>query len=103
MTITAHIDRQHKTIEGVTFKNTHSGQKKAYGDSFYDYEIESALPREEVERVCSTKVYAAIPKSQWLADGGFRASADNHFRAHYTLEQRGEGKWFYQVMFPYAD
>lgn len=35
--ITAHIDRQHTTIDGVDFKNTHSGQKKAYGDSFYEY------------------------------------------------------------------
>ena len=103
MKITAHIDGQHKTIEGVTFKNTHSGQKKAYGDSFYEYEIESPLPREEVERVCSTLIYKAIPKEQWEADGGFRASMDNHFRAHYTLAPTGEGRWFYQVMFPYAD
>ena len=56
MSINHHIDRQTKTIDGVTFKNTHSGQKKAYGDSFYEYEINSDLPAEEVERVCREKV-----------------------------------------------
>lgn len=105
MAITAHIDRQkNKTIDGVTFTNTHSGQKKAYGDSFYEYDVTSDLPAEEVERVCREKIYKAIPKSEWLED--YRkpgCSMDNAFRSHYEFQKRGEGRYFYQVRFLYAD
>jgi len=104
MTITAHIDRQrNKTIDGVTFTNTHSGQKKAYGDSYYEYDVASDLPADDVERVCSEKVYKAMPEGQYLAEQRANPSADNHFRAHYKFMKRGEGRYFYQVCFPYAD
>lgn len=99
--INAHIDRQHGTIDGVSFKNTHSGQKRAYGDSFYEYEIESALPAEEVEKVCATRIYAAIPIAKWRAEqkaGG----ADAYFRSHYTFTKKADGKYFYSVCFPYT-
>lgn len=105
MTITAHIDRQkNKTIDGVTFTNTHSGQKKAYGDSFYEYDVTSDLPAEEVERVCREKVYKAIPYAEWLLD--YRApgcSMDNAFRSHYKFQVKGGGKYFYQVCNLYTD
>lgn len=106
MTITAHIDRQkNKTIDGVTFTNTHSGQKKAYGDSYYEYDVTSDLPADEVERVCSEKVYKAISHAEWQAD--YRApggcSMDKAFRSHYKFEKRGEGRYFYQVCNLYTD
>lgn len=103
MTITAHIDRQHKTIEGVTFKNTHSGQKRAYGDSYYEYEVESALPADEVERVCAEKVYKAMPKAVYDAEYRAKPSMDNAFRPFYTFKKTADGKYFYQVTFLYAD
>lgn len=102
--ITAHIDRQrNKTIDGVTFTNTHSGQKKAYGDSYYEYDVSSDLPAEEVERVCSERVYKAISEKQYREEYRAAPTMDNHFRAHYTFLKRGEGRYFYQVCFPYAD
>lgn len=102
--ITAHIDRQHKTIEGVTFTNTHSGQKRAYGDTFYEYQVHSDLPAAEVERVCAEKVYKAIPESQWQEEcKAQRGSMEAHFRAHYKFTSRGDGSYFYSVCFPYAD
>jgi hypothetical protein len=101
----ATIDRQTKTIDGVTVTNTHSGQKRAYGDSFYEYDVTSDLPAAEVERICAEKVYTAIPESQWLADqratGG--SSMEKAFRAHYKFEPRGAGKYFYQVCCLYTD
>lgn len=100
---TVYIDGQTKTIDGVTFKNTHSGQKRAYGDSFYEYEITSALPADQVEAICCTKVYAAIPETRWREEGKTDRSADAHFRAHYKFAARGDGKYFYQVCFPYTD
>jgi hypothetical protein len=103
--INAHIDRQrNKTIDGVTFTNTHSGQKRAYGDSFYEYDVESGLSPDEVERVCRERIHEAIPEAEWLAD--YRqpgCSMDKAFRSHYKFEKRGDGKYFYQVRFLYTD
>jgi hypothetical protein len=101
---TAHIDRQkNKTIDGVTFKNTHSGQKKAYGDSFYEYDVTSELPPEDVERVCREKIYKSIPEAQYLEECKANRSADLHFRAFYKFRKRSEGTYFYSVCFPYTD
>lgn len=104
MPITAHIDRQkNKTIDGVTFTNTHSGQKKAYGDSFYEYEVSSDLPAADVERVCSEKVYKAMPEKQYKEEYQANRSADNYFRASYKFQSRGGNRYFYSVCFPYTD
>jgi hypothetical protein len=98
MGMAVHIDRQrNKTIDGVTFTNTHSGQKKAYGDSFYEYDVASDLPAAEVEKVC------AIPESQYLAELRANHSMDNAFRASYKFTRVGEGKYRYVVSYPYAD
>lgn len=97
----AHIDRQTKTIDGVTFKNTHYGQKRAYGDSYYEYEVSSEMPAEHVEKVCSEQVYKAIPAAQWKAETVKGAAA--YFRAHYTFKETSPGKYFYQVCSPYTD
>jgi hypothetical protein len=101
--INAHIDRETKRIDGVLFTNTHSGQKNAYGDSFYEYEVSSELPAEEVERICRERVYQAMPESQYLAERKIDRSADAYFRAHYKFTPKGVGRYFYQVCFPYAD
>ena len=102
--ITAHIDRQTKTIDGVTFSNTHSGQKRAYGDSYYEYEVTSDLPAEQVERICAERVYKAIPHSEWQAD--YRkpgCSMGDAFQPHYTFKKTGDGSYFYQVCCLYTD
>jgi len=98
-----YIDRETKTIDGVTFTNTHSGQKKAYGDSFYEYDVTSELPADQVEAVCREKVYKAMPEAQYLAELRANSSMDNAFRAAYTFKQAGEGKYRYVVKYPYAD
>ena len=103
--INAHIDRQkNKTIDGVTFTNTHSGQKRRYGDSFYEYEVTSDRPAEEVEQVCREHIHKAIPKSEWLIDYSKRGcSLENAFRPHYEFQKRGDGRYFYQVCRLYTD
>lgn len=103
-TVTAHIDRQSETIEGVSFVNTHSGQKRAYGDSFYEYDVTSELSPSEVERVCRERIDKAIPKAEWLADyrlPGF--SMEKAFRPHYEFTDLGGGKFFYRVTSLYTD
>lgn len=104
MLITAHIDRQHETIDGVEFCNVHSGQKRAYGDSFYEYEVTSELPVESVERVCSERVYkCGLTMAKWRDENRANPSMANHFRSHYEFQDRGGGKFFYRVTFPFAD
>lgn len=100
----AHIDRQTKTIDGVTFTNTHSGQKKAYGDSYYEYDVTSDLPAEDVERVCYEHAYPAIPHAEWQAD--YRTpgcSMEKAFRPHYTFRSLGGGEFRYVVTCLYTD
>lgn len=102
--ITAHIDRQTDTIDGVTFKNTHSGQKRAYGDSFYEYDVTSSLPAEAVEIVCRERVYKAIPKAEWQAD--YRqpgCGMEKAFRPHYEFKQLGDDRYSYVVTCLYTD
>jgi len=94
-----------KMIEGMKVTNTHYGQKRAYGDSFYEYEIESDKPADEVERICREHVYKAIPKTEWQADyrDPAKRSMENAFRPHYEFKQRGDGKYFYSVCCLYTD
>lgn len=92
-----------KTIDGVTFTNTHSGQRREYGDSFYDYDVTSDLPAEQVERICAEKVRSAIPEAQYVAEYRAKPSADLHFRNHYKFRKVGDGRYVYSVCFPYTD
>lgn len=100
MIIKAYTGRQTKTVDGVTFTNTHSGQKRAYGDSYYEYEVSSDMPADHVERVCRERVHKAIPIDEWRA---LPASMENHFKKHYAFKRVGEGRYFYQVTSPYTD
>lgn len=99
------MPREAKEVDGVTYVNTHSGQKRAYGDSFYEYDVTSSLPADEVERVCREKISKAIPESEWLAD--YRApggcSMEKAFRPHYKFQPKGDGKYFYSVCSLYTD
>ncbi len=102
--ITAHIDRQAKTIDGVSFQNTHSGQERAYGDTFYKYQVRSELPADEVERVCREKIYRCpMSETEWKEKGKTDRSMDHAFTAHYTFRALGEGRYFYQVRMLYTD
>ena len=94
-----------RTIDGVTYTNTHSGQKKAYGDTYYEYDVTSDLPATDVERICRERVSKAISKAEWLAD--YRApggcSMDKAFRPHYTFTRKGDGRYCYSVCCLYTD
>lgn len=92
-----------KIIEGMKVTNTHYGQKHAYGDSFYEYEIETDKPADDVEKVCREQVYKAMPKDQYQAENRANPSMENAFRPHYTFKSRGDGKYFYSVCSLYTD
>jgi len=90
--------------DGVQVFKTHSGQKRSYGDSFYEYEIiaegktkdEIYLITQEHCRKCeiSNKDY----QDQYKAE----RTMSNHFRERYFLKDIGNGTWFYQVVWPWT-
>ena len=93
------------TKSKFNFTQTHSGQKRAYGDSFNEYEITGSGTREEVEQFALDNIATDYPKppipfEQWKAED---ANAGNHFRRYYKLRQLEDGKWFYQIIRPFAD
>lgn len=94
---------QTQVIDGMKVTNTHSGQKRAYGDSFYEYEIESDKPADEVERICRETVRKALPKAQYEREYSQTHSMEAAFRPHYTFKNRGDGKYFYSVCTLYTD
>lgn len=96
------IDGQTIEVDSVRFTNTHRGQKRAYGDSMYEYEATSDRPADEVLSVLCEHAYKCdLPKDEWQKE--IRESADKYFRSHYEFKDLGNGKFFYRVTFPYAD
>ena len=93
-----------KTVDGFGIEQTHGGQKKAYGDTFYEYTITSSKPEAEVEAFCRDKLDKAIPYDEWVKD--YRApgcSMEKAFRSHYKFRKTGENTYFYQVIRLYTD
>ena len=90
-------------VNGVVYKQIQAGQKRRYGDSFYDYVVKSDLPSEKVEQICTASVReCGLKYSDWLADerNPETRSMDNHFRLHYKFEKRADGSYFYSVISP---
>lgn len=93
-----------KTIDGVKFQCTHSGQRKAYGDSFTDYEVSSNRPMTEVEQFCREHIHACpLSRAQWQAEYKANPTASNHFRSHYLFRTVAPERYAYSVCFPYTD
>lgn len=103
--ITAHTDGGAITIEGVTFTCIHRGQKRACGDSIYEYKVTSGMDAEHVEHICRTRAYKCdLPSSKYLEE--YRAKDlkfSDLFRNHYEFHHKGGGEYFYRVTSPYAD
>lgn len=90
-------------IDGVRFVRTHSGQRKAYGDTFYDFAVFSDLPKDEVERVCREKVYKALSLAEWRELNKQKPSAENYFKPHYTFTGNTKSGYSYSVCLAYTD
>jgi len=59
--------KSNETIDGVEYQITHSGQKQAYGDTFYEYAVFSDRPASEVEAVCREKIHKAMSLAEFHA------------------------------------
>lgn len=90
---------------------THCGQYKPYGDSFFVWDIETACEdRAKVLEYCFSQLSKSrVPESaEWhrnIQAGGTKSgweNADYYFAGYYTLEKTGTG-WKFTVCKPYDD
>jgi hypothetical protein len=85
-----------------TAKQTHSGQYRAYGDSFRVWEIQTdSTDEKEVLEYCFTTLYKRrVPEhAEWSRNTG---NADCYFGGYYTL-QRITGGYKFTICEPYTD
>lgn len=81
---------------------TQSGQRRAYGDSFYEFIITTDKPENEVKKYCTEYVHkCSLTYEEYIADerAGVKEFGD-HFRSHYKFRKTGENEYFYQVVSP---
>lgn len=101
---TTHGYRARKESMTYEIKGTHYGQKRAYGDSFYEYEITSDedLTKEFIEKLVSEKQFYKYPvlmkqpsRSETAKDFGLNF-------ATYLQEIRRitDKKWFVVIVSP---
>ncbi len=87
---------------GYEVSRLHSGQKRPYGDSYYEFLIKSEKPESEVKKFCVEVLYpCALPTEQYLREE--RAGVENfgdHFRLHFEFKKQSDGVYFYRVTRP---
>ena len=90
------------TDNGYEVECTHSGQKRAYGDTFREFTIKTDKPEDEAKDYCTEHVYkCSLTTAEYLADerAGVKEFGD-HFRSNYKFSRVGDGVYFYQVIQP---
>ena len=96
-------ENQKKLFEA---KKTHSGQYKRYGDSFYEWEITTDLPKEKVLEKCFTELAKAEypTKEEWQKNIINEKKGDlrYYFYGYYDLVKTNNGYNFI-VCHPYTD
>ncbi len=94
-----------KRIFNFEVETIESGQRKAYGDSYYHFIIENKSPTDYHEHVilqfCTGSLKLAIPEKQrkeMINNGG---GADAHFKSYYTkFEKIGDRMFEYKAVSP---
>lgn len=81
---------------------TQAGQRRRYGDSYYEYTVKSEKPESEVKQYCTETIHKCdLTTSEYLANerAGVKDFGD-HFRKNYKFKKVKEGEYFYQVTSP---
>lgn len=94
-----------KRIFHFEVETIESGQRRAYGDSYYHFIIENKSPVDFNEHVilqfCIGSLQLAIPEKrrrEMIDNGG---GADAHFKSYYThFEKTGDRKFVYKAVSP---
>lgn len=87
----------------IKSERVRGGQVRSYGDSVYQYKIESDQPAGEVKQHCLTELYPCNPENTrpgLTHNGacGFPFGLDSY----YTFTDHGNGKFTYTVTSPYC-
>jgi len=90
---------------GFDVKSTHAGQKRRYGDSFYEFLVNSDKPESEVKKYCTENVReCSLTTSDYLANERVRVKDfGDHFRPNYEFKKIKDGEYFYRVTSPSCD
>lgn len=90
-------------------EQTHSGQYRRYGDSFYEWDIETDLPESEALERCFTELNGGtkLPeKTEWHKNTGYGGSRQYdmgyYFAGYYTLIKTETGCHF-TICRPFMD
>ena len=91
-------------IHEYNFKVTvlQSGQQRRYGDSYFEYEVETNAVEFVVKQFC-TKVLRPCKNAYTDWARNKEKSAAEYFAGYYTFERIGDNKYRYKVTEPYCD
>ena len=87
---------------GYEVKCLHSGQRRAYGDTYREFSVKSDKPESEVKDYCTEHVYACkLTTEEYLADerSGVKDFGD-HFRSSFEFKRLRDGEYFYKITQP---
>jgi len=87
---------------GYDVEQTHSGQKRRYGDTFREFTIKTDKPESEVKEYCTEHVHKCdLTNEEYLKDerAGVKDFSD-HFRSSYKFRKMRNGEYWYQITEP---
>lgn len=87
---------------GYDVKQTHSGQKRAYGDTFREFTIKTDKPENEVKAYCTEHVRNCnLTNEDYLkVIRGKVEDFGDYFKSSYKFRKISEGTYFYQITEP---
>jgi len=96
--------RENVISDGIKVITKHLGQKRSYGDSFYEYDIiAEGKTKDEVYAITQEHCRkCTLSNKDYQDEYKAERTARNHFRERYFLTERGNGIWFYQVVWPWT-
>lgn len=92
------------------YKKTHSGQYRRYGDSFYKWDIETDLPKEEVLKKCFEELadkwdHDLPEQNEWklnVRSGGSHEYDYGYYFAGYYSLHKTNGGYEFTICKPYT-
>jgi hypothetical protein len=90
---------------GFDVKSTHAGQKRRYGDSFFEFVVKSDKTESEVLKYCTESVRTCnLKTADYLANERIKGRPfGDHFRHNYEFRKVRDGEYFYRVSAPSCD
>ena len=103
---------RNKTIkEIIKVERTHSGQYQRYGDSYYEWNITTNLPENEVldymfDEVCKIEKERPPEEKEWQEnvryDGKHAHDIGYYFSGYYSIKRTDNG-YHFTICHPYTD